>query len=335
MRCFWVEKTESGEINTSVTEKPISILDDAKSGSKTDSPHVRVRVNLSSLNYKDALAATGHPGIVRRFPHIPGIDSVGHVVASEDAAFAIGDEVIVTGNDLGVGHLGAWAEMIDVPSQWVLPLPKTLSPLEAMTLGTAGFTAAQSVQALISHGVTSDSGSVIVTGATGGVASISLEILNKLGYKTIAVTGKKEQHQSLLDRGVDEVLTRSDFVDKSNRPLLSGKYAGAIDTVGGSMLETVLKSISYRGCVTACGMAGGAELHTTVHPFILRGITLCGIDSAMCPMPKRKEIWEKLSGEWKLDGIESLTTKVPLEQTPAWVERILAGGVTGRVVVEL
>ncbi|TWU34376.1 YhdH/YhfP family quinone oxidoreductase [Novipirellula artificiosorum] len=331
MRCFWVEKSESGEIRAEVTEKPCSVLDQAKS----DAPRVRIRVNLSSLNYKDALAATGHPGIVRHFPHIPGIDAVGAVVHSDSSDFSVGEEVLVTGNDLGVGHFGAWAEMIDVPAEWVLPLPKTLSPLEAMTLGTAGFTAAQCVQALIAHEITPDRGSIVVTGATGGVASVSIEILRKLGYSITAVTGKQEHHQALLDRGVDQVVTRSDFIDQTKRPLLGGKYAGGVDTVGGSMLETVLRSTAYRGCVTACGLTGGADLNITVHPFILRGITLCGIDSAMCPLPKRKVIWEKLAGEWKLAGLESLATQVPLEQTPAWVQRILAGGVSGRVVVGL
>ncbi|TWU45753.1 putative acrylyl-CoA reductase AcuI [Novipirellula aureliae] len=342
MRCYFVDKDDQGNLIAGVTSKPISVLDDAaaaycaaKSKPGETIPRVRIRVQLSSLNFKDAMAATGNPGIVRKFPHIPGIDSVGEVIASDDATFSVGDQVIVTGNDLGVGHFGGWAEFIDVPASWVLPLPNTLSPTEAMTLGTAGFTAAQSVMALLNHEVTPESGTILVTGATGGVASVSIEILRKLGFKIAAVTGKKDHHQSLIDRGVSEVLNRSDFIDDSKRPLLSGKYAGAIDTVGGSMLATVLKMISYRGCVAAMGVTGGAELNTTVHPFILRGITLAGIDSAMCPMPKRKIVWEKLSGDWKLDGLESLATLASLDQMPAWVERILAGGVSGRIVVEI
>ncbi|GAA5505267.1 YhdH/YhfP family quinone oxidoreductase [Novipirellula caenicola] len=331
MRCFWVEKNESGEVSASLTEQPTSILDAAV----TASPRIRVQVEYSSLNYKDALAATGHPGIVRKFPHIPGIDAAGRVIQSEDDSFQPGDAVIVTGNQLGVTHFGAWAEQIDVPGSWAVPLPDSLTPVQAMALGTAGFTAAQCVGGLIDHGVTPESGSVVVTGATGGVASLAISLLVKLGYTVIAVTGKESEHANLKRRGVDTVLSRDEFVDESKRPLLSAAYAGAVDTVGGKMLETLLRTTSYRGCIAACGLTGGHELHTTVYPFLLRGITLCGIDSAMCPMPERQKIWQRLAGPWKLDDLDSLTHVHPMDELASLVETILAGEMVGRAVVEI
>lgn len=331
MRCFWVEKSESGEVSASLTEQPTSILDAAE----TTSPRIRVQVEYSSLNYKDALAATGNPGIVRKFPHIPGIDAVGRVMQSEDDSFQPGDAVIVTGNQLGVTHFGGWAEQIDVPSSWAVPLPDSLTPVQAMALGTAGFTAAQCVAALIDHGVAPESGRVVVTGATGGVASLAISLLVKLGYTVTAVTGKQSEHANLKQRGVDTVLSRNEFVDESRRPLLSAAYAGAVDSVGGKLLETLLRSTSYRGCIAACGLTGGNELHTTVFPFLLRGITLCGIDSAMCPMPERKKIWQRLAGEWKLDDLDSLTQIYPMDQLASLVETILAGKMVGRAVVQI
>lgn len=331
IRCFWVDKNEAGEVQAAVTDKPVEILD----AQPHESPGIRIRVELSSLNYKDALAATGHPGIVRTFPHIPGIDAVGTVIESPDSRYQPGERVIVTGNEFGVSHFGGWAEQIQVPPQWVVRLPESLTPLAAMSLGTAGFTAAQCVQALIAHEVTPEKGPVVVTGATGGVASIAIELLNKLGYRIIAVTGKEQQHAALRQRGVDEIIPRTEFIDESERPMLSGKYAGAVDTVGGSMLATLLKAAAYRSCVATCGMTGGTDLNTTVYPFILRGVTLAGIDAAACPMPNRIEIWDKLSGDWKLDGIESLVTRVPLSEIPQWVDTILAGQVSGRVVVDV
>ncbi len=331
MRCFWVEKSESGEVTSSLTDKPVSILD----SSDTSEPRIRIQVEYSSLNYKDAMAATGHPGIVRHFPHIPGIDAVGRVIQSQDAAFPVGAEVIVTGNQLGVTHFGAWAEQIDVPVSWAVPLPESLTPLQSMALGTAGFTAAQCVAALIDHGVTPESGSVVVTGATGGVASLAISLLVKLGYSVVAVTGKQSEHEALKQRGVDHVLSRSEFIDDSRRPLLSAAYAGAVDTVGGTMLETLLRSTQYRGCVAACGLTGGAELNTTVYPLLLRGVTLCGIDSAMCPMPIRKKIWQRLSSDWKLDDLDSLTEIVPMDELSSMVSKILAGGMVGRAVIQI
>ncbi|WP_442510719.1 YhdH/YhfP family quinone oxidoreductase [Novipirellula sp. SH528] len=331
MQCFWVEKNDAGEVTSSITQQPTSILD----ASNSQSPRIRIQVEYSSLNYKDALAATGNPGIVRKFPHIPGIDAVGRVIQSADDDFQVSDQVIVTGNQLGVNCFGAWAEQIDVPSSWAVPLPDSLTPVQAMALGTAGFTAAQCVGALINHGVTPESGSVVVTGATGGVASLAISLLVKLGYSVVAVTGKESEHANLKKRGVEKVLTRSEFVDDSKRPLLSAAYAAAVDSVGGKMLETLLRTTSYRGCIAACGLTGGSELNTTVYPFLLRGITLCGIDSAMCPLPERQKIWQRLAGEWKLDDLDSLTQIYPMDQLKSLVSKILAGEMVGRAVIKI
>ncbi len=331
MQCFWVEKNDDGEVTSSIAQQPTSILD----ASDSQLPRIRIQVEYSSLNYKDALAATGNPGIVRKFPHIPGIDAVGRVIQSEDDHFQVGDQVIVTGNQLGVNCFGAWAEQIDVPSSWAVPLPDSLTPAQAMALGTAGFTAAQCVGALINHGVTPESGSIVVTGATGGVASLAISLLVKLGYSVVAVTGKESEHANLKQRGVEKVLTRREFVDDSKRPLLSAAYAAAVDSVGGKMLETLLRTTSYRGCIAACGLTGGSELNTTVYPFLLRGITLCGIDSAMCPLPERQKIWQRLAGEWKLDDLDSLTQIYPMDQLKSLVSKILAGEMVGRAVIQI
>ncbi len=333
MRCYWVEKNESGKVTHQLAEKPFEVLESQRMDAQEK--HVRIRVGFSSLNYKDAMAATGHTGIVRNFPHIPGIDAAGTVIESDDDRFIAGDSVLVTGYELGVNHFGGWAEEVYVPSGWVVTCPGTLSAYEAMSLGTAGFTAAQCVSALQSHAITPESGRVVVTGATGGVSTIAISILIKLGYDVVAVTGKLSQHEKLRSRGVAEVLTRDQFIDDSSKPLLKGNYAAAVDTVGGKFLETILKSISYRGCVTACGMTGGTEIHCTVFPFLLRGITLCGIDSAMCPMPSRLQIWQRLANDWKPDDLQTMTTTTSLDEIDFWVDRLLKGEVAGRVVVEI
>ncbi len=220
---------------------------------------------------------------MRSFPHVPGIDAAGVVVESSDPNVAVGSAVITTGHELGVERWGGWSEFIQVPSSWVLPLPDGLTIDEAMAIGTAGFTAAQCVEALIRHDVRPDSGEVLVTGATGGVASLSIQILSQLGYQVVALTGKADQADWLQRIGATRVMLRDELLKAPNRPLLKASFAGAIDTVGGQVLSAALRMIHHRGCVAACGVAGGADLAMTVYPFILRGITLAGIDSAWCP----------------------------------------------------
>lgn len=305
----------------------------SEDASKSGIGNVTIEVAYSSLNYKDALAYRAHRGVVKQLPHIPGIDAAGTVVDSDSADYRVGDQVIVTGNDLGQGSWGGWSELIRVPDEWIVALPENLTLRQAMIYGTAGFTAAQSVMALQRNEVDPASGEIVVTGASGGVGSLAVRILAHLGYDVVAVTGKPEQHASLLACGARRVLDRSAVADDSNRPLLSATWAGAIDTVGGPVLQSLLRSIKYGGCVTACGLVAGAELSLTVYPFLLRGVTLCGIASADCPMAKRKEIWQLLAGAWKPANLESMVAEVGLEQLPEQVECILAGQNVGRVLV--
>jgi putative YhdH/YhfP family quinone oxidoreductase len=292
-------------------------------------------VAYSSLNYKDALAAEAHAGVVRKLPHVPGIDAAGTVVESSDSRYLAGDSVVVTGNELGAGHWGGWAEFIRVPAAWVVPLPAGLSANEAMILGTAGFTAAQCVQAILVNGVTPSDGDMVVTGATGGVGCLAVKLLAKLGFSVIAVTGKAHLEHRLREWGAARVIGRGEVLNKSDRPMLSARWAGAVDTVGGQTLTTILRETKPYGVVAACGLVGGADLPLTVHPFILRGVTLAGIGSAMLPYDRRVEIWRKLSQEWRLEGLEELATTVGLADVEQYVQRILKGEIVGRTVVDV
>ena len=235
---------------------------------------VLVRVAWSSLNYKDALATRGHVGVAPRFPHIPGVDAAGRVVESSSDEFRPGDEVLITGCELGAKRWGGWSELVRTPASSIVPLPEDLSLQESMIYGTAGFTAAQSIEAIRKANISRDRGPVLVTGASGGVGSMAVALLAKLGYDVVAVSGKAEATKFLHDLGAREVITREQVVDESSRPLLRGQWAAAVDTVGGKTLATVLRSMAHRGCVAACGLVGGADLSLTVYPFILRGVTL-------------------------------------------------------------
>jgi acrylyl-CoA reductase (NADPH) len=294
---------------------------------------VIIHVAYSSLNYKDALAAQGQPRVVRTFPHVPGIDCAGTVVESASPHYKPGDEVLVTGYELGAGHWGGFAEFVRVPAEWVVPLPKGLTFREAMIYGTAGFTAAQCVSAIVTRGIGPERGPVVVTGATGGVGSIAVAILAKLGYDFQAVTGKPERHDWLRRLGAHTILSRQEVLDDTDRPLLTARWAAAVDTVGGQPLATILRSVQHRGCVAACGLVAGIELHLTVHPFILRGITLAGIDSAKCPRPERLAIWQQLAGPWKIDQLDDIADEISLDELPDRVQKILAGQIVGRTIV--
>ncbi|RMF40582.1 MAG: acryloyl-CoA reductase [Planctomycetota bacterium] len=297
---------------------------------------VVIRVAYSSINYKDALATQGHPGIVKRLPHVPGIDAAGIVERSQDARYRPGDQVIVTGYDLGQGRWGAWAELISVPADWIVPLPSGLDLREAMILGTAGFTAAQCVLALQRNEVTPGDGRLVVTGATGGVGSLSVRILAQLGYEVAAVTGKAHLADRLRSAGAVEILDREAVADASDRPMLSARWAGGVDCVGGRPLMTLLRSTKYGGAVAACGLVAGAELHMTVYPFLLRGVSLCGVASADCPYARRVKIWQLLAGEWKpRDLADFWVTEIGLEQVPTYVDRMLQGKADGRIIVRL
>jgi acrylyl-CoA reductase (NADPH) len=327
---FYVERDSSGAIRSGI-----------KTISQSNLPpgEVLIRAQWSSLNFKDALAATGHPGVARRLPHVPGIDVAG-VVADISAdhqtpELAVGDEVLVTGYELGAGQWGGWSEYVRVPKEWVIKRPNSLTLRETMVLGTAGFTAAQCVDALLHHGIQPKHGDVVVTGATGGVGSLAVMLLRKLLFRVCAVTGKAALRDRLEEWGAAEVLGRDVVLDSSSKPLLPGRWAGAVDTVGGATLSTIIRQTKDQGCVTACGLVGGTDMSLSVYPFILRGVTLAGITSSGCPRPDRETIWAKLSSSWRLPDLDRITTEVRLDQVGDLVPKILAGEIVGRTVVRI
>lgn len=296
---------------------------------------VVIEVEFSSINYKDALACQAHPGVVRKLPHIPGIDCAGRVASSSDPRLAEGDVVLVTGYELGAPAWGGFSRFVRVPAEWVVPLPSGLTTRDAMIYGTAGFTAAQCALAIIKNGVDPDKGEVVVTGASGGVGSISIAILAKLGYDVVAVSGKPEQAPLLKNLGAKQVIPRGEVDDRTETQLLPSRWAAAVDTVGGNTLSTLVRSMMHRGCVAACGLVGGVELPLTVYPFILRGVTLAGIDSAKCPRKPRLEVWEKLSGNWNVvESLLPLVREVTLSEVPGEVNAMLTGTNHGRILVK-
>lgn len=294
-----------------------------------------IEVKYSSLNYKDALSASGNKGVTRKYPHTPGIDAAGVVVESTTRAFTVGDQVIVTGFDLGMNTPGGFGQYISVPSGWAVKLPQGLSLRDSMAYGTAGFTAALCVMRLSAYGLTKDQGEVLVTGATGGVGSIAVGILAKLGYAVVAATGKTEEKDFLTRLGAKAIISREEANDTSGRPLQKGRWAGVVDTVGGNILATALKSTKDNGLVAACGNAMSGELVTSVYPFILRGISLLGVNSVEVPMRPRTMAWQKLANEWKVDLSGDLVAECSLEELSPKIELILKGGIKGRVVVDL
>jgi putative YhdH/YhfP family quinone oxidoreductase len=323
--CYLVTKDDQGKTKAEVAQRA---LDDLPAGD------VLVKVAYSSLNYKDALSATGHPGVTRKFPHVPGIDAAGTVVESSSPDWRPGDDVIVTSYDLGQNTWGGFAEYIRVPAAWVVRKPAGLTPRESMVFGTAGLTAGLSLQAMIDHGVSPQRGEVVVTGAAGGVGSLATAILAKAGYQVVASTGKSTAHELLVQLGAARVVGRDEVCDPSDKPLLASRWAGAIDTVGGRTLATLVRSAHRYGVITACGLVGGIDLPLTVYPFILRGVELVGIDSAECPHERRQQIWDQLAAAWKPSGLESLVTEVQLGELATPIQQILAGKVTGRVLVK-
>jgi len=293
-----------------------------------------IRVHYSSLNYKDALSATGNKGITKTYPHTPGIDAVGMVVASDTDLFKVDEKVIVTGYDLGMNTDGGFGQYIRVPSDWAVRLPENLSMKEAMTFGTAGFTAGLSVLRL-SEFVKPEDGKIIVSGATGGVGGLSVSILKKLGYKVTAITGKETEREYLRNLGADEIVLRKEFEALGNRPLLKGIYAGGIDTVGGIILENIIKSTMLMGAVTCCGNVASSELDITLFPFILRGISLIGISSQNSSMTYREKVWKLLAQEWKPSQLNDMRTEITLKELGEKIELILQGKLKGRTVLNL
>ena len=296
---------------------------------------VLIRVHYSSLNYKDGLSCIGNRGVTRHYPHTPGIDAAGVVETSDSGDFKAGDPVVITSYDLGMNTAGGFGQFIRVPADWVMPLPEGLSLRESMIYGTAGYTAGLSVNVLQCHGVNPRGGPIVVTGATGGVGSVSVALLASLGYTVSASTGKPDGENFLKELGASEVIGRDAVNDKYGKPLLKETWAGAIDTIGGTTLATLLKACKESGTVAAIGMVDDTDLHTTVFPFILRGVSLLGINSQGASMSIRQEIWSKLAKEWKPAVLEQMAIDCKLEQLDPEIDRILAGDQRGRVVVDL
>jgi putative YhdH/YhfP family quinone oxidoreductase len=319
-------RQSDGEFSRSIEKVPLNFLPDHD---------VLIQVHYSSLNYKDALSATGNKGVTQKFPHIPGVDAAGIVVESGNNQFKPGDEVIVTSFDLGQNTPGGFGQYIRVPAEWVVPLPNGITLKEAMMMGTSGFTAAYGVHKITEAGIKPGDGKIVVSGSTGAVGSFAVALLSKLGYEVTAITGKKEAHSFLMELGASEVLGREAVQDSTGKPLLQGKWIAAVDTVGGEILDTIIRQTAHNGVVTCAGNILGHNLNTSIYPFILRGVSLMGIDSGICLMPKRKEIWNLLAVEWKLSNLKLLSDEISLEQLSDCIDEILKGKLTGKKLLKL
>ncbi len=323
-RALRIELDDDGQASRRIAERR---LDDLPEG------EVVVEVQYSSLNYKDAMSSHGHRGITRHFPHTPGIDAAGVVRSSTHADWSAGQEVIVSGNDLGMNTSGGLAELIRVPAEWVVARPEGLSLKEAMMLGTAGFTAAYCLHVLQHQGVTPGEGEVAVTGATGGVGTLSIAMLGRQGYRPVAITGKADMADELRGLGAVEVVGRDAFLEKMDRPMLSARWAGGIDTVGGEILNALYKSLKPGGAVACCGMAASPEWKTNVYPLILRAVSVLGVASADCPMSLRQHLWSQLAGPWRVPHLERIVSEITLDDVPDALERMMAGQSRGRTLV--
>ena len=320
-----VLEENQGKVSSSIRE-----LDD----SALPQGDVTVAVEYSTLNYKDGLVLNGLGKLVRTYPHVPGIDFAGTVEASDSQEFKPGDKVILTGWRVGEMHWGGYATKARVKADWLVPLPAGLDTRQAMAVGTAGFTSMLAIMALEAHGVSPAAGEVLVTGAAGGVGSVAVAILAKLGYSVAASTGRAETHDYLKALGAKAIIDRKDIGDAPARPLAAERFVGAVDSVGGNTLANLLTQVKYGGSVSACGLAGGAELKTTVLPFLLRGVNLLGIDSVMCPKEKRKAAWARLANDLPKELLEKTITEVKLEDLVRLGGDILKGQVRGRTVVK-
>jgi acrylyl-CoA reductase (NADPH) len=323
-RAYQITKDEKGQkvALTTLTEADLMAGD------------VTVKVEYSAVNYKDGLAMTGRAPVVRRFPLTPGIDFAGTVISSENSAFAAGNKVLLNGFGVGEVHSGGFSEIARVEGKWLIPLPEGISPRQAMEVGTAGYTAMLCVLALETHGIAPESGDILVTGAAGGVGSVAVSILSKLGYSVVAATGRSSEHDFLTSLGASRIIERQPFSDKA-KLLAKELWAGAIDVAGGNMLANVISQIKYGGAVAACGLAESMELPTSVAPFILRGVALYGIDSVMVPIARRKLAWQRIVKDLDFNKLETLSSEISLEEVPAAAEAILSGAIRGRTVVKI
>jgi len=323
-KCLLVNKDENG-YKTSITELAEESLSQG---------NVSVKVLYSTLNYKDALAITGKAPVVRSFPMIPGVDFSGVVEHSESDEFKAGDKVLLNGFGVGEKHMGGLSQKAKVNSDWLIPLPEAISPLQAMSIGTAGYTAMLCIQALEKSGITPQSGKILVTGATGGVGSFAVKLLSLMGYTVVASTGSNKQHEYLYDLGATEIIDREEL-SAQGKPLMKEKWAGAIDSIGSHTLANVCASIQYGGAVAACGLAQGMDLPATVAPFILRGVSLLGVDSVMRPRADRVAAWKKLAEILPATEMESIAEVISLASSIEVADKLLKGEVTGRVVVDV
>ncbi len=323
-KAFRIEE-ENGNYMGSIQEMPFEPL---------NKDEIRVKVQYSSLNYKDALSASGNKGVTRNYPHTPGIDAVGTISDSDNASFKAGDQVIVTSYDLGMNTDGGFGEYIQVPSDWAVKLPQNLSMKEAMIYGTAGLTAGMSVHRLTEL-VKPEDGKIIVSGATGGVGALSVSILSKLDYEVVAITGKENERDYLHKLGAKEVILRQEFENLDRKPLLKPIYAGGIDTVGGVILENIIKLTKPMGAVTCCGNVASPKLELTVFPFILRGVTLVGIDSQNYPMEYREIVWKKLAQDWIPAQLADTSTEITLDDLQEKIKLMLEGKLKGRTILKI
>ena len=319
-----IEKDEAG-YRAGVTEVDDAALPDGD---------VTVRVAYSTLNYKDGLAITGKGPVVRKFPMVPGIDLAGTVEASTHAGIAVGDKVVLNGWGVGEGHWGGLAQRARLKGDWLVPLPAAFTPRQAMAIGTAGYTAMLCVMALERHGVTPANGEVLVTGANGGVGSVAVALLAKLGYTVVASTGRPQEADYLKALGAAEIIDRAQL-SAPGKPLAKERWAGAVDTVGSHTLANVCASMKYRGAVAACGLAQGMDFPSSVAPFILRGVTLAGVDSVMAPRAERLEAWRRLAQDLDVTRLELMTREIGLGEAVATAAALLEGKVRGRVVVDV
>lgn len=316
----------SGQIDRTIGFKSVDELPDGD---------VVINVKYSSLNYKDALSASGNRGITRNYPHTPGIDAAGVVFSSTDNSFVSGDEVIVTSYDLGMNTSGGFGQYIRVPASWVVKLPEGLTLKESMVYGTAGLTAALSLFKLESSGIVPSEEEVLVTGATGGVGSMAVAILSRVGYRVVAATGKGDKEDYLKQIGAYSVIDRAEVDDKSRKQLLKSRWAAVIDTVGGNILSTAIRSSNQWGLVASCGLTRSVELNINVFPFILRGVTLLGINSERCPMRIRKELWDMIATAWKVPDLNSMCKECSLDELDVNIQLMLKGQISGRIVVDM
>jgi acrylyl-CoA reductase (NADPH) len=321
---YLISKTECGQ----KTELKDISTEDLMDGD------VLVKVKYSTLNYKDGLALSGKAPVIRRFPLVPGIDFTGSVISSDHPEFKQGDQVVLNGFGVGEVHSGGYAGMARVKGDWLVALPEEFTPRQAMAVGTAGYTAMLCVMTLEKHGVTPESGTVLVTGAAGGVGSVAVSLLSRLGYQVTASSGRASQRDYLIGLGAHHIIDRSEFTDMV-KPLAKERWAGAVDVAGGKTLANVLSQINYGGAVAACGLAESMEFPASVAPFILRGVTLYGIDSVMASIEKRQLAWNRLAKDLDLDQLEQMIVEIPFEELPAAAEAILEGKVRGRAVVKI